>query len=105
MINYSLYNLLVFCVVHRGDVISSERLMYYVLLTLKSSFGQAWELVCDVTQTATSNQTKVSVWVLKYRSAICVHKKVIRSLSPYQVIRQEIVSSLTDPCCVIVLFS
>ncbi|CAB3983050.1 neurofibromin isoform X4 [Paramuricea clavata] len=43
----------------RGDVISTERLIYHVLLTLKSSFGLAWELVCDVTQTATSNQTKL----------------------------------------------
>ena len=44
----------------RSDVISAERLIYHVLLTLKTSFGQPWELVCDLTQTSLVNQIKVS---------------------------------------------
>lgn len=42
----------------RSDVISAERLIYHVLLTLKTSFGQPWELVCDLTQTSLVNQIK-----------------------------------------------
>lgn len=48
----------------RSDVISAERLIYYVCLTFKSSLGQPWELVCDFTQTATSTQiTSRQNWV------------------------------------------
>lgn len=46
--------------VRRGDLISAERLIYHVLLTLKTSFDKPWELVCDLTQTSRMNQVNVS---------------------------------------------
>ncbi|XP_046839575.1 neurofibromin-like isoform X2 [Xenia sp. Carnegie-2017] len=57
----------------RSDVISAERLIYYVCLTFKSSLGQPWELVCDFTQTATSTQiTSRQNWLTSLTKCISV---------------------------------